>query len=93
MTKENRMTIAKMVRPVWEANQPAASDRSIALSMLISNLEHTEREDKTMLYNCGTLTPDQLAEGKEIWADVLPSHRGVERAKILEIVNELGAEW
>lgn len=93
MTDNNRMTIAKMVRPVWEANQPTASDRSIALSMLISNLEHTEREDKTMLYNCGTLTPDQLAEAKAIWAEVPPSHRGIERAKILEIVNDLGAEW
>lgn len=89
MTKENRMTIAEMVRPVWEANQPMAGDRSIALSMLISNLEHEERENKTMLYSCGTLTPDQLAKAKEIWRDVPKDYRGYERHKILEIAEDL----
>lgn len=89
MTKENRMTIAEMVRPVWEANQPMASDRSIALSMLISNLEHEERENKTMLYSCGTLTPDQIAKAKEIWRDVPKVYRGIERMEILEIAEDL----
>ena len=89
MTKENRMTIAEMVRPVWEANQPMASDRSIALSMLISNLEHEERENKTMLYSCGTLTPDQIAKAKEIWREVSKDYRGYERHKILEIAEDL----
>lgn len=89
MTKENRMTIAEMVRPVWEANQPTAGDRSIALSMLISNLEHEERENKTMLYSCGTLTPDQIAKAKEIWRDVPKDYRGYERHKILEITEDL----
>ena len=89
MTKENRMTIAEMVRPIWEANQPMAGDRSIALSMLISNLEHEERENKTMLYSCGTLTPDQIAKAKEIWRDVPKDYRGYERHKILEIAEDL----
>ena len=89
MTKENRMTIAEMVRPVCEANQPTASDRSIALSMLISNLEHEERENKTMLYSCGTLTPDQIAKAKEIWKEVPKDYRGYERHKILEIAEDL----
>ena len=89
MTKENRMTIAEMVRPVWEENQPMAGDRSIALSMLISNLEHEERENKTMLYSCGTLTPDQLAKATEIWRDVPKDYRGYDRHKILEIAEDL----
>ena len=89
MTKENRMTIAEMVRPVWEANQSMASDRSIALSMLISNLEHEERENKTMLYSCGKLTPDQIAKAKEIWREVPKDYRGYERHKILEIAEDL----
>lgn len=89
MTKENRMTIAEMVRPVWAANQPAAGDRSIALSMLISNLEHEERENKAMLYSCGTLTPDQIAKAKEIWKEVPKDYRGYERHKILEIAEDL----
>lgn len=90
LSNKERTIIAKMAFPIiWEANQPAASDRSIALSMLISNLEHEERENKTMLYSCGTLTPDQLAEGKKIWGTVEKVNRGFERQKILDIVNSL----
>lgn len=87
LTNDERTTLAKMVYPIWEANR--AGDRSIALSMLISNLEHEERENKTMLYSCGTLTPDQLAKAKEIWRDVPKDYRGYERHKILEIAEDL----
>lgn len=91
LTKEERMTIAKMVYPIWVANRDEAQDRSIALGMLTSNLQHEERENKKMLYDCGTLTPDELAEGKKIWAKVPQYMRGVEHKLILDVVNEL--EW
>ena len=100
LTTEERMTIAKMVKPIWVADRenaeakgtdPEAMDRSIALGMLTSNLQHEERENKKMLYDCGTLTPDELAEGKKIWAKVPQYMRGVEHKLILDVVNEL--EW
>lgn len=91
LTKEERMTIAKMVKPIWEANRDEAQDRSIALGMLTSNLQHEERENKVMKYDCGTLTPDEIAEGKKIWAKVPRFMRGVEHKRILDIVEEL--EW
>ena len=89
LTNDERITLAKMVYPVWEANR--AMDRSAALSMLTSNHEHEERADKKMLYDNGTLTPDELAKGKEIWAKVDKTYREFEHTKILEIVN--GLEW
>ena len=89
LTNDERMTLAKMVYPVWEANR--AGDRSIALSMLTKNLEHEERADKRMMYDNGTLTPDQLAEGKAIWTKVDKEYRGFEFSNILDIVN--GLEW
>ena len=89
LTNDERLTLAKMVYPIWEANR--AMDRSAALSMLTSNLSHEERADKKMLYDNGTLTPDELAEGKEIWAKVDKTYREFEHTKILEIVN--GLEW
>ena len=89
LTNDERKIIADMVYPIWEANR--AMDRSAALSMLISNLSHEEREDKTMLYDNGNLTPDELAKGKEIWAKVDKTYREFEHTKILEIVN--GLEW
>ena len=88
MVKTERMIIADMVRPIWEANRPEAADRSIALSMLRSNLEHEEREDKIMKYNCGSLTPDQLAKGKELWCKTPKYMRGIEYAAILKIVEK-----
>lgn len=91
LTNQERMTIAMMVKPIWEANRPEAADRSIALGMLTSNLQHEERENKKMLYDNGTLTPDQLAEGKEIWKKVPKHERGVEHQKILEVLSEI--EW
>lgn len=91
LNNSERMVIAKMVKPIWEANRPEAMDRSIALGMLTSNLQHEERANKKMLYDCGSLTPDQLAEAKAIWAKVPQYERGVEHTKILAIVNEL--EW
>ena len=87
LTNDERLTLAKMVYPIWEANR--AGDRSIALSMLRSNLEHEERDNKTMLYDNGTLTPDELAKGKEIWTKVDPVYREYEFKQILDIVNEL----
>lgn len=89
LTNDERKIIADMVYPIWEANR--AMDRSAALSMLTSNLEHEERADKKMLYDNGTLTPDELAKGKEIWAKVDKTYREFEHTKILEIVN--GLEW
>lgn len=91
LNNSERMVIAKMVKPIWEANRPEAMDRSIALGMLTSNLQREEREGKLMLYNCGSLTPDELAEGKAIWAKVPAYERGAEHKEILDIVNEL--EW
>lgn len=87
LTNDERKIIADMVYPIWEANR--ASDRSIALSMLTKNLEHEERADKRMMYDNGTLTPDQLAEGKAIWTKVEKIYRGFEFTKILEVVNTL----
>lgn len=91
INNQERMTIAMMVKAIWEANRPEAADRSIALGMLTSNLQHEERKNKKMLYDCGTLTPDQLAEGKAIWKKVPVYERGVEHTKILEILSEI--EW
>lgn len=84
-----RYNIALNVKAVWEANRPEAMDRGIALNMLISNLEHEERANKKMLYDYGTLTPDQLAEMKKYWATV--QNRGAEYQVILEITEML--EW
>ena len=84
-----RYTIARYVKEIWYANRPDASDRGIALKMLISNLEHSERENKTMLYSNGCLTPDELAVMKEYWATV--TDRGSEYQKILEITEMI--EW
>lgn len=91
LSKSERTVIAKMVKPVWSANQPEAADRSIALGMLTSNLQHEERADKRMIYDCGTLTPDEIAEGKAIWRKVAKAERGTEHKLILDIVNEM--EW
>ena len=84
-----RYNIARYVKEIWLANRPEASDRGIALKMLISNLEHAERENKTMLYSNGTLTPDELAIMKEYWATV--DNRATEYQKILEITEMI--EW
>lgn len=100
LNNSERMVIAKMVKPIWEADRenakakgkdPEAMDRSIALGMLTSNLQHEERENKVMLYDCGSLTPDELAEAKAIWKKVPQYLRGAEHKLILDIVNKL--EW
>ena len=86
-----RNYIARMVKSVWEVNRPEAMDRGVALNMLLSNLQHEEREDKVMLYACGTLTPDELATAKSYWLTVPQELRDYEYMKILEITN--GLEW
>lgn len=91
MVKNDRIFIAEMVRPIYEANNGRPEkimDRSQALSMLRSNLEHEEREDKIMKYDCGSLTPDQLAKAKELWCGTPKYMRGIEYAAILKIVEK-----
>lgn len=91
LTNKERINIALLVKSVWMANQPDATDRSIALNMLLSNLQHEEREDKTMIYDVGDITPDELAVAKDIWMSLDRDLREFEFKQILKITEAL--EW
>lgn len=91
LTNEERIKIALLVKSVWIANQPDAMDRSAALNMLLSNLQHEERENKVMIYNMGDITPDKIAEVKDIWMSLDRDLREFEFKQILKITEAL--EW
>ena len=85
MTNNERNFIANLVKPVWIANQPEASDRSIALSMLRSNFEHKDN----MKYSNGTISTADFNKGAELWNNITPNvYKDLEFVKILEIVNK-----
>lgn len=88
-TAENRKMIAQMVHEVSKANNDKVMDRGSALKMLISNLEHEERENKLMLYDNGGLTPDEIAQAKAYWKEIPKNERDSEYGEIMKILEKL----